>query len=187
MRFPSVVGILCLSLFCCALLCVFSSLQSFWRKREREKAGCFAFIVLLMSCYCKCSVTLPHVVVSWSVVCDSGISWSYSLTFWCWRNGTYICCKHSFLMRGIQMINPDQAPRTLLFVFVFAVTQKTHKTEGLTSCPAHLRLVTIIWATTWDFQQCGILTSVDSDEPVQPSFKFRNSVSSLSLIEYSSD
>ena len=42
-----------------------------------------------------------------------------------------------------------------------------------------------------DFQQCGILTSVDSDEPVQPSFKLRNSkwclVSSLTLIEYSSD
>ena len=42
-----------------------------------------------------------------------------------------------------------------------------------------------------EFQQCGILTSVDSDEPVQPPFKLRNSkcfsVSSLTLIEYSSD
>ena len=41
-----------------------------------------------------------------------------------------------------------------------------------------------------DFQQCGILTSVDSDESVQP-FKLRNSkwcsVSSLTLIEYSSN
>ena len=41
------------------------------------------------------------------------------------------------------------------------------------------------------FQQCGILTSVDSDEPVQPPIQFRNSkwysVSSLTLIEYSSD
>ena len=40
---------------------------------------------------------------------------------------------------------------------------------------------------TCDFQQCGTLTSVDSDEPVQPSFKLRNSkwcfVSSLTLIE----
>ena len=39
------------------------------------------------------------------------------------------------------------------------------------------------------FQQCGSLTSVDSDEPVQPSFMLRNSkwcsVSSLTLIEYS--
>ena len=42
-----------------------------------------------------------------------------------------------------------------------------------------------------DFQQCGSLTSVDSNEPVQPPFKLRNckscSVSSLTVIEYSSD
>ena len=31
------------------------------------------------------------------------------------------------------------------------------------------------WAMTYDFQQCGILTSVDSDEPEQVSFKLRNS------------
>ena len=28
---------------------------------------------------------------------------------------------------------------------------------------------------TCDFQQCGILTCVDSDEPVQPPFRRRNS------------
>ena len=48
-----------------------------------------------------------------------------------------------------------------------------------------------IWAVTHDFQQCGILTSVDSDEPVQPTFKLRNRnwglVSSLTVIEYLSD
>ena len=42
-----------------------------------------------------------------------------------------------------------------------------------------------------DFQQCGILTSVDSDAPVQLPFKLRNSkwcsVIHLTLIEYSSD
>ena len=47
----------------------------------------------------------------------------------------------------------------------------------------------IIWAATCDFQQCGDLTSVDSDEPVQPPFKLRNSkwcsVSSSIFIEYS--
>ena len=47
------------------------------------------------------------------------------------------------------------------------------------------------WAVTCDFQKCGILTSVDSDEPVQPAFKLRNSkwcsVSSLTLKVYSSD
>ena len=47
------------------------------------------------------------------------------------------------------------------------------------------------WAATCDFQRCGILTSVDSDEAVQPPSMLRNSkwcsVSSLTLIEYSSD
>ena len=41
------------------------------------------------------------------------------------------------------------------------------------------------------FQQCGILTSIDSDKPVQPPFKLRNSKlcssSSLTVIDYSSD
>ena len=41
------------------------------------------------------------------------------------------------------------------------------------------------------FQQCGILTCVDSDKPVQPPFKLRNtkccSVSSLTIIGHSSD
>ena len=40
------------------------------------------------------------------------------------------------------------------------------------------------WTVTRDFQQCGILTSVDSDEHVQPPF---SSVSSLTVIEYLSD
>ena len=47
------------------------------------------------------------------------------------------------------------------------------------------------WAVTHDFQQCGILTSVDSDEPAQPPFKLRNSkwcsINSLTFIGYSSD
>ena len=34
---------------------------------------------------------------------------------------------------------------------------------------------TLILAMACDFQQCGILTSVDSDEPVEPTFKLRNS------------
>ena len=44
---------------------------------------------------------------------------------------------------------------------------------------------------TCDFQQCGIFTCVDSDEPMQPSFKLRNlklySDGSLTAIEYLSD
>ena len=53
MYFPLFVGVLCLSLFCYAL-------RVSIHLEEEEKAGCFAFIVLQMSCYCKRSVALPH-------------------------------------------------------------------------------------------------------------------------------
>ena len=41
--------------------------------KEKEKACCFAIIVLQMYCHYKCSVALPHGAVGWSVVCDCGI------------------------------------------------------------------------------------------------------------------
>ena len=45
----------------------------------RKRIGCFAFIVFQVSCYCKCSVALPHgavglSAVGWSAVRDRGIS-----------------------------------------------------------------------------------------------------------------
>ena len=47
------------------------------------------------------------------------------------------------------------------------------------------------YTVTCDYQQCGILTCADSDKPVQPPLKLRNSkwcsVNSLTIIEYSSD
>ena len=49
---------------------------------EEERAGFFAFIIFPMSCYCKCSVALPHGAVDLSAVCDCGISGSYSLFHW---------------------------------------------------------------------------------------------------------
>ena len=61
-------------LFVFVLLCII--LFPFWfcnHLEETEKAGCFAIIVLQMSCYCKCSVALPHGAVGWSAVCDCGI------------------------------------------------------------------------------------------------------------------
>ena len=57
--FPLIVGDLCLSLLCCALLCILSSFAVIL-KMKREL---IAFIVLQMSCYCKCSVALPHFAV----------------------------------------------------------------------------------------------------------------------------
>ena len=69
--FVSFLGVLCLALFCYALICV---LSSFAIVLKRERAGCFAFIVFWMSCYCKCHVALPRGDMGWSAVCDCGIS-----------------------------------------------------------------------------------------------------------------
>ena len=46
-----------------------------------ERAGCFAWIVFLMSCDCLRSVIFPHGAMERSAVSDCGISRSYSLTF----------------------------------------------------------------------------------------------------------
>ena len=35
-----------------------------------------------MYCYYKFSVAPPHGTMDWSAVCDCGISWSYSLSFY---------------------------------------------------------------------------------------------------------
>ena len=61
-------------MLCYALFCIYSS----FLKRKREL---FALLFLQMSCYCKCSVALPHGAMGWSAVCDYGFSGSYSLTF----------------------------------------------------------------------------------------------------------
>ena len=58
--------------------------------------------------------------------------------------------------------------------------------------PVHENLVfSQNMAATCDFLQYGVFTSVDSGEPVQPSFKLRISkccsVSSLKVIEYLSN
>ena len=61
---------------CLVLVLLFSTLCPLFCNNlgEKERAGCFTFIVFLLSCECKCSVARPHSAVSWSVVCDCGIS-----------------------------------------------------------------------------------------------------------------
>ena len=72
MYFPMFVGVLCLSFFLVYItLCPFLSCT---RLEEDERAGCFALIVLRISSYRICSVTLHHGAVGWSAVCDRGIS-----------------------------------------------------------------------------------------------------------------
>ena len=43
--------------FVCITLCPFLFCNHL---EEEERAGCFAFVVLRMSCYCICSVALPY-------------------------------------------------------------------------------------------------------------------------------
>ena len=43
---------------------------------REERADRFILIVYLLSCDCKCSVSLPHGVVGWSAVCDCVIFWT---------------------------------------------------------------------------------------------------------------
>ena len=59
------LGVLCLPLFGYALLCIISGFAIILKRKRKL---CFAFIVLQMSCYYKCSVTLPHCAMGWSVV-----------------------------------------------------------------------------------------------------------------------
>ena len=66
------MGVLCLSLFCYALLCVHFIFCN--HLEEEEKAGCFAIVVLQMYCYYKWYVALPHGAVAWFALCDCGIS-----------------------------------------------------------------------------------------------------------------
>ena len=63
------VSVLVLVLIC-IILCPF---YLYNRLDEKERCGCFAFIVFWMSYYCKCLVALLHCAKGWSAVCDFGI------------------------------------------------------------------------------------------------------------------
>ena len=59
---------------------------------EEEIADCFTIIVSLVSCDFKCFMGFPHSAVSWSAVCDCGISRSYYLIF-----GVFCSLSHTVL------------------------------------------------------------------------------------------
>ena len=50
-----------------------------------ERAGCFTFIVFLMSCDCYCCSPIPHGAVSRSAVCNAAFPGNtmYALYFLC--------------------------------------------------------------------------------------------------------
>ena len=66
--FTLFVGVLCVSVFCHALLCVPSIVAIIFE--GKRKLVVLFFIVLVMSCYCKCSVALPRDALGWPPVCD---------------------------------------------------------------------------------------------------------------------
>ena len=66
------VGVLYSPLFWYALLHIHSTFCN--HHDEEGRAGCFTFIVLRMSYYCKCPVALPCDAVSGSAVCVCVIS-----------------------------------------------------------------------------------------------------------------
>ena len=67
---------------CKVLVLSCSTLCPFWLC-NRKLRGLVALLLLFSECHvlCNCSLPLPRAAVGWSVVCDCGISWSYSLTF----------------------------------------------------------------------------------------------------------
>ena len=71
-------GVCVWTLFCNAVLS-FDSNFAIISLMKRERASCFTLIMLLLSCGCCCSLSLHRGAVGWSVVCDCGISLSYSL------------------------------------------------------------------------------------------------------------
>ena len=88
-----------------------------------------------------------------------------------------------FIKMSSELYNISKIVLVALFVAI-AVVGNVQNMNNVQQC-------TMIRAATCDFQQCGILTSVHSDEPVQLPFKLINSkccsVSSLIIIEYASD
>ena len=67
------MGVLCLSLICYALLYDHSSFAIIL-KRKRKLVALLLLYYRMMSCYCKCSVNLPHGAMGWTALCDCGIS-----------------------------------------------------------------------------------------------------------------
>ena len=67
-------------IFCCEVGCVLSDFVIF-SLGKKERAGCFTFLVYLMSLDSYRCLPLPRGAVGLSAVCDCGISWSYSLNF----------------------------------------------------------------------------------------------------------
>ena len=136
-----------------------------------SKLPCLTHISLAAFCWALANNAdpdqMPH-----SVVSHQSSLFAYSMVFQNWiKMGLYMR-KPVFCVCELKRVGKSNRLKWVKFhthvINMSLVEQSTHNSELLI-----LRMY--IWAVTCDFQQCGILTSVDSDEPVQPSFKLRNS------------
>ena len=99
-----------------------------------------------------------------------------------------------FFWKMTQLPAKSTAKNDIVYIGDFCILKSTSSTDVWSFQMwlewSQFRTALLIWAATCGFQQCGILTRVDSGEPVQPPSKLRNSkscsVSSLTVIEYSS-
>ena len=65
------------------------------------RAGCFALIVFMMSCFCKCPVALPHGTLGLSAVYDCGIP---DRTHFLHKNFRFTCffCKFGIFVNSVK-------------------------------------------------------------------------------------
>ena len=101
---------------------------------------------------------------------------------------SFFCRSHHTDNHCLFLVQPKKCPggteKVSPGTYLYSITTTKPNKSFLTEFSVQKRIY--IWALSCDFQQCGILTSVDSDEPVQLPFKLRNSkwcsVSSLTLM-----
>ena len=131
--------------------------------------SCFAIIVMgKRESWLLC--LLSHPGVSWLLCGSSSRCYGVVCSLWLWY---FLIILTIFTVCQILRLGVSSLEMVKWGILVCAISTKI-SCAGLS-----------IWAATCDFQQCGILTSVDSDEPVQPPFKPRNSkwcsISSLTV------
>ena len=162
---------------------------------------CFMFVFFILSCLFLAALWSPawNGLTSWLfvwLVCDLNCVLSLShMVSWV-KCGTWL---YRFLIFAFFTLSSANSAYSWVLTVCKSIrfVVSVNKISALCNrkwryCAIHSQgNILSYWAATCDFQQCGILTSVDSDEPVQLPFKLRNSkwcsVSSLTLLEYSSD
>ena len=142
-------------------------------------AFCRSFLLFMFQ-FCLCYAVLS---VSWRLVVTCWERADLFLALLCFCHFSNLCCGSGMVLDCI-----DSWSLSFSLLWYLGTLWMSDFVSLSDICD---KIYDIIWATAWDFQQFEILTSVDSVEHSQPPVKLRNSkwcsVSSLTIIEYSSD